>query len=287
MSVSPNYKIEYYIEYWIEDIYGNILKNNLQTSNLNEKSYTTSVNEKTVAIIIKNRLINISCNDSVQTNLDNYSSEKIIIIKNPEYKEKECDKCEKCESTSSSTIFGSQSRENSELRISINDEIIEIDAYRGDDRKYVINSYVKNDKNRKIANLAKLTLEKYSSVNIELGLELDTCGEFDIYAEGMGFLESSKYYKECTQDFLIENNKKVVSNTSETYENDFSTSNNGIEHPAVKTNISQFFHEPLITGNIVYESKNEKTKDYSLIGILVLLSGTAIYLIYKKIFKKY
>lgn len=293
INVSPNQKSEYVIEYWVEDIYGNILKNKLQTSNLNEKTYTPAINDKTTGVIVRNQLINISCNGTTQTNILNDSSEKILIIKNQEYKEKECEKCEK----TSSTVSSSQSRDNSELSISISDNIIEIDAYRGDDRKYVINSYVKNDKNRKIADLVKLNLEKYSGVNIELGLELDSCGEFDVFAEGLGFLESQKYYKECEKENINkkisgEINEKNVSNKSITQENNISISEKSLGQKSSinkmnpETNISKFFHEPLITGDIIYKSKNEKTKDYSLIGILVLISGTAIYIIYKAIIRK-
>jgi hypothetical protein len=279
LNMSPYCKSEYVIEYWIEDVYGNILKSKVQTSNLNEKSYTPSVSERTVAIIIRNEILNFTCNDSTQTNIINGSSEKILIIKNPDYTEKECKKCETC---ASDIPASNDMQTDSELNLEIKDGSIIIDSYRGDDRKYVVNAYIKNDKNRKVADLVKFSLEKYSGVNIELPL-LDACGEFKVFAEGLGFVESKEYGVDCKNDTI---NKEFVSNMTETFEKDLSIKDENAQKQDIKTNVSEFFHDPLITGNIIYESKNEKTKDYSLIGIIVLIAGIIIYIAYKTIIHK-
>lgn len=277
LNVSPGHKIEYTIEYWVEDIYGNILKSNVQTSNLNEKSYTPSVDEKTVAIAIKNQLINITCNNSMQTNIINGTAEKIIIVKNLDYKEKECDECDKCEKSESENGLEEESR----LGVELNEDVLEIDAYRGNDRKYVVSAEMKNENNRKVADLLKISLEKYSGAIIELPLQKEECGQFSINTEGLGIVDSKTYSIECDEDILKEENRSVRSIVQKA-----SGNNDASRAENLTKNVSQFFHEPLITGQIVYESKNEKTKEYSLIGILILLTGTGIYSLYRMILSK-
>ncbi len=277
INASLGYKIEYSIDYWVEDIYGNMLKSNVQTSNLNEKSYTPSVDERTVVIVIKNQLANITCNKSTQVNIVNSSAEKIIIVKNLDYREKECDKCNKCEKYESENGLDEGSRLNIELK----EDILEIDAYRGDDRKYVVNAELKNEKNRKVAGLLKMRLEKYSGTIIELPLPKEECGDFSIITEGLGIVDSKTYSIECDDDTLKEENRSIQSMAQKT-PGDGRTS---ITENHTK-NISQFFHEPSITGQVVYESKNEKTKEYGLIGIIVLVSGTALYALYRIILHK-
>lgn len=286
LNVSPGYKIEYSIAYWVEDIYGNILKNEVQTNNLNEKSYTPSINEKTTAILIKNKIVNLSCNESyIQTNIINDSAEKIIIIKNLEYKEKECAKCDKCESTSNKNDEDILV-ENSKVDVVIKENSLELDIYRGNDRKYVINSEIQNENNRKISDLVKINLEKYSGAIIELPLPTEECGEFSIVTEGLGFIDTQQYAIDCEQDIQSDNIKdNNLSSQTTTKQQTSQQTKNLIEDISkeknLTKNVTQFFHTPLMTGKSVYESKNEKTKEYSLIGILILLASTAIYAIYK------
>jgi len=67
---------DFKIEYWIEDLFGNIIKKKTIASNTNSKSYTPKINSKQEVIVIKNNL-NVDCN-----NIGNTSSEKIVIVKN-------------------------------------------------------------------------------------------------------------------------------------------------------------------------------------------------------------
>jgi hypothetical protein len=69
----------YIIDYWIEDLSGNIVKNKISTSNQDEKSFTPKIEEEDKILIIKNVLKNVSCNVS------NNSGERIILIKNSKY----------------------------------------------------------------------------------------------------------------------------------------------------------------------------------------------------------
>lgn len=279
LNVTPAQKKEFYIEYWIEDIYGNILKNKVQTNNLNEKTYTPNINERTVAAVFKNRIINVTC-EYGEANILNENSEDIIVIKNPEYKEKECEKCEKCEKCYSDKY----TEKESQLKTNIDEDILKIEAYRGNDRKYSINTAIKNGKDKNAITPIKISLEKYSGMTIDIPILIGDCGEYRIITEGLGFIEEKKYVIECKDtDYEESQNEKtekiVVIEPIEKGQIRQQEAGNSTK------NISQFLHNS-ITGNVVYESRNEETKKYSLIGIIFLISGSAIYAVYKLLIAK-
>jgi len=100
--------INYSIDYWIEDLLGNVVKNLVTTTNQNEKSFTPNIIEKDAILKIKNVLTTINCN------ITRDSSEQIILIKNSNYQNNPivCEKCEpynlKCEDkiSTKTPIFG-------------------------------------------------------------------------------------------------------------------------------------------------------------------------------------
>jgi ribosomal protein L23 len=76
---------QYEIEYWIEDLFGEIIKSKKITENTNEKSYTPSIKEKDKILVIKS-ILYVECND---TNLSNNYAEKIVFVVNPDYEQQE------------------------------------------------------------------------------------------------------------------------------------------------------------------------------------------------------
>lgn len=70
---------EFIIEYWIEDLDGNILKRRTKTKNLNTKYFTPKIVEENNLLIIKNKLY-LDCEGADKT-----YSEKIILVKNPDF----------------------------------------------------------------------------------------------------------------------------------------------------------------------------------------------------------
>ncbi len=59
-----NTSFYYEIEYWIEDIFGKIVKSERTTTNTNKRSYTPKFDEKEKAFFLNARLSFISCNNS-------------------------------------------------------------------------------------------------------------------------------------------------------------------------------------------------------------------------------
>jgi hypothetical protein len=73
----------YSIDYWIEDLFGEIVKSKRNTTNTNQKSYTPSIDAKEKILVIKSRLY-ADCND---TNLTNNYAEKTVFVVNENYEE--------------------------------------------------------------------------------------------------------------------------------------------------------------------------------------------------------
>lgn len=85
-------EIHYSIEYWVEDLFKNKIKNTLTTTNQNEKSFTPKISEEDKILKIKSVLKDIDCE------IINGSFEKILLIKNSDYDiDSELELCEKCE----------------------------------------------------------------------------------------------------------------------------------------------------------------------------------------------
>ena len=84
-NIINNETYPYVIEYWIEDLFGNIVKNKYNTTNTNQKSFTTTIKEKEMVCIIKNQLYPLCDDFSIEDN----SAEKLVIIKGEEPK-KDC-----------------------------------------------------------------------------------------------------------------------------------------------------------------------------------------------------
>ncbi len=78
-EISPKTS-SFIIEYWIEDINGNIIKPRLNTTNLNKKSFTPAKSAKD--IIIKSRMLGLGCENSA--NSQGYA-EKNVNIENDSY----------------------------------------------------------------------------------------------------------------------------------------------------------------------------------------------------------
>jgi len=72
-----NKLLNFTIGYWIEDLFDNIVKKKIKTSNLKKKSYTPKIKKEQEVFVIKNKLF-LNCNNKGQN-----ESEKIIVVKNP------------------------------------------------------------------------------------------------------------------------------------------------------------------------------------------------------------
>ncbi|MBN1377581.1 lamin tail domain-containing protein [Candidatus Woesearchaeota archaeon] len=162
------------IEYWVEDLFGNIIKKPYNTTNSNKKSYTPSIEEEEKVLIIKNRLLSINC-----SNINNKtSSEKYVIVKNENDALDEDSHIEIKEANPEDIKFGETL-------------FIDLKAYKGNTNKNVIYVYIKGEE--KISETTKIYLKsKYMEYEFTIPLKLkDNCkrkyndGEYEIIAEGL------------------------------------------------------------------------------------------------------
>ena len=62
-NILSNTSFEFNITYWVEDLFSNIVKEKVTTSNLNAKSFTPSFDESDAIFVLKNNISSISCNN--------------------------------------------------------------------------------------------------------------------------------------------------------------------------------------------------------------------------------
>ncbi|MBU0757056.1 MAG: lamin tail domain-containing protein [Nanoarchaeota archaeon] len=77
-NVLSNESFVYEIRYWVEDLFGNIIKTPYATTNTNKKSYTPHLTEADEVMFIKSEITYLACND---TDLEDNYAEKMIIVK--------------------------------------------------------------------------------------------------------------------------------------------------------------------------------------------------------------
>lgn len=169
------------IEYWIEDFFGNFYKNKYNSTNTNQKTWTTDIDEEDRVLFIKSRVYP-NCND---TNLTDNLAEKMFIVKANE-----------TNSAESNNAYGKDSNleiVDADEKAQFGDLLnIKIDAYRGDTSKYSISLYVEKG-SKKASEITKFHLDdKYSSYDGQLPVQLKpNCdlklenGDYHIILEGL------------------------------------------------------------------------------------------------------
>jgi len=122
------------IEYWIEDLFGNIYKNKYTSTNTNQKSWKTNIDEEDRILLIK-AVVTPSCND---VNLeDNYAEEMFVVTNVLEEVEEE----EQVEEDSSIEIG-----KISPTEISFGDLVnAEVEVYKNSTGKYSLSAWIKKD----------------------------------------------------------------------------------------------------------------------------------------------
>lgn len=128
-----NNTFPFVIEYWIEDLFGIIIKEKQNTSNQNQKTYSPDIDEKDRVFILKNQLVNVGCNN---INEITESIREIIITSN----------FERSGPANESNIVINNIKLNDDKSVKYGEIFfVEIEAYRGDTRKSVINIWVEEE----------------------------------------------------------------------------------------------------------------------------------------------
>lgn len=153
----------YVIEYWVEDLFGNILKKKINTTNTDQKSYSPRISEQDLVLLIKNQLY-VLCNDS---NISDNSAEMMIIIKNtnPQFLSTE-------ENSSLEIIdiydLGSDNKAKFGQAIRV-----KLDIRKGDTAKNSISLWIEDNKGNKVSKESNTNVyQKYMDYKLTLPLQI-------------------------------------------------------------------------------------------------------------------
>jgi hypothetical protein len=171
------------INYWVEDLFGNYIKDKIITSNTNKKSYTPNIEEEDRVLFIKAEVKPL-CND---TNSTNNFAEKMLIIANTQLSSESGD--DNSEDDSKIEI-----KKTSPKEISFGDLVkAEIEVYKGNTGKYSLSAYLEKD-GKKISESTKINLkDKYTNYKVTLPVQIKpNCnlkikeGDANLIVEGLG-----------------------------------------------------------------------------------------------------
>ncbi len=212
MSYALNDKsFPYTIDYWIEDLLGNIVKNKLSTNRISKKSFTPKITEQDKVFLIKFRVFP-QCKDS---NKNDNSAEKMAIIINPSIIE--ASSVENNESKSSILITKiSPTKKNYGDLLKVETEI-----YHGSTGKYSVQAYVEKD-DKKISETTKINLkDKYTNYKVTLPIQIKpNCnllikeGSAYIVVEGLDEKEEEKISLEGVDKTLCRDYLSYVKETN-------------------------------------------------------------------------
>jgi len=260
--------LSYSIEYWVEDLDGNFIKNRVVTNNQDDKSFTPHIEESDKVLMIKNNIKNSSCN------IINDSSAKIIIIHNIAYvKPSTGGACKtaatscSCPSSSSTATYEYLAKEQSSnisIRNSSNNAIISI--YRGNTQKAAIDILVDsyNDSRKYHLNIG----ERYCGITLNIPTD---CNDNNILVNGLGINISDELNKSCLNSRQKSIRDAAISTDS---------SENTVNASVIPKNSSYGAGD--VTGRVIYESPNQYNRMYAFIGIIfTILASTITFTIYK------
>lgn len=169
----------YNIDYWIEDLFGNVIKRKVETGNSNQKQWTADVNGEDSVYVIKANLTYSDCDDIISGN--NFA-QKTIGVKGTEAINTSFLNIE-------TVYLGSDSKAGfgDNLRVKVN-------VYKGDTDKQSIQLWVEDSEENEISKRTRLhAYEKFRSYNLTLAVQIEpNCkgkykdGYYNLVFEGLG-----------------------------------------------------------------------------------------------------
>lgn len=284
-NIVENITDNFSIEYWIEDMKGNILKSKINTTNLQEKSYTppSSLGEK--VMIIKNRLITNCTNESFSSFIivifngtnqncsspsqNSTSDEDSIEENNEDYKQKSCSLNGEELEILKPNIIDSESF----------DVVVKVTNDKITPLSYDIWSYLyrgsKSYSGDRERNKKKINLNACSSKVFYLNNEIEDAenGEYKIKVKLLK--EGRKTPIEKSRDVVvnIENKNEIEEVLEEKIESEKEVKNESIFYSKKENKSQNKNNTSSITGDMVYENKYEKKNSKTLFIIAGIIAG--------------
>jgi hypothetical protein len=150
------------IEYWVEDLFGNSVKDKVITINTNKKSYTPKIEEEDRVLFLKAR-VTPACKDYNMTN--NYF-EKMLIITNPQITSTETAEGEEDSTIEIKKVTPANKKFGGVVKA-------EVEIYKGSTGKYSLSAYLEKS-GKKISEVTKINLkDKHTNYKVTLPIQLD------------------------------------------------------------------------------------------------------------------
>ena len=294
-NILSNESFNYRIEYWVEDLFGEVFKKRYETSNLNKKSYTPKIETKVEVLKVIANISYLACNDSNKS--DNYY-ETIVIVKGKP-KEEEKTGCEACKCKEETTSEKKSKKTELEL-IEVPEEFIvgedfitKILIINNDDveHEYEVWSYVyrgskcysESRENNKIKTIIKASESKIIELNDNIKKADD--GEYNIKVKvKQDNLKGEKELKDSIKAVNIIENKEDTENKEEQIKVlEVLESENNLNPPEIQ----EYTKEEIDAGTVPekidfdYVSSSEKSKKLIKYFILTTLALVVIIIVVK------
>lgn len=263
------------IEYWIEDLFGKIVKPKETTANTNQKSWKTAIKEEDRVLFIKATL-NPLCHDRNETN---NIAEKMFIVKG------------------APMVISSESV--SEDSVIIIDDVTpdpvalgsivkaEMTIYKGNTRQYAFTAWV--ERNGKIlSEKTKFNLkDKFTNYSLTLPILLKsacdrgvTSGDAELIVEGMGIHVEKEISLTDSDDDCAKEVVNPETSTKETTIKKDTSQLSSDESPPAFSRRSSYSQES--EGIVVYESNSSKSRNIIPPLLIVTLGLLSMILVLKK-----
>jgi len=236
-----NETFPFVIEYWVEDLFGNVVKNPINTTNTNKKSFSPKLDEPDKAFMIKSRIAFIACNDSNKE--DNYA-EMLFVVKGEEpAKESKIEISELYLNKDNAIEFGKTLK-------------VKLSIYKGDSTKNVISVWVEDQKANKISTeTSKITAEKRFSesiltVPVQLKLNCDKKldeGRYFLVVDGLGIKAKKEFLVKGNLDSLCPKEPKASAEAASEASSSSKFSYKIISMPLTVENNKEFKTQVMIT----------------------------------------
>lgn len=207
-----NFKIDlnnktfpYVIEYWAEDLFGNIKKSKYESSNTNQKSWTPKLDERDQVFLIKARIASVLCDDDPE---DNYY-EKFVIFKDENFEAAADGRLDDLSDDSSdlnSSITIQSLSLGTDNKIEFGKTVMaNVKIYKGDTRKYSVQFYVRNQDGVKVSSATSTAsfYTKYTDYELKVPVQLKPDCDFK-YGDGDYFFVADGLDNLVEQSFKIE-----------------------------------------------------------------------------------
>lgn len=199
-SESIKFKIElneksfpFTIEYWIEDLLGKIVRNKINTTNTNQKSWKSNIDEEDRILLFKS-VVYPTCND---TNLTDNSREKMFFVVNPSQEPVSSINIEKLYlGTDDKVDWGDQFT-------------VKVNIYKGDETKQSVQLWAEKEGER-VSKTTKVNIyDKYKSYPLTLPIQLEANCNQKI-SDGKATLILEAFGMRTEKEFKIEDVDKDI-----------------------------------------------------------------------------